>query len=199
MSMGKVKYFFWSTVSSATMLIATSFSPKAQQTLLNTVSTFKQQLRQRLPSSIQDRMPANALSPDAPPVASEAGAKQVSASSNEYLIDNANYVLIEGHYYPARADNTYMINGRKVFYVNNRHAEAVEAAKKVAQAESESGSAPSAAEGSSASTSTDGTSRAVLNGDKLPASPADMMNTLQNAQKAMKQRDDMLKLIEKDQ
>lgn len=69
---------------------------------------------------------------EVPSIAVEVGLdKQVSSSSNEYIVDEENYVLIRGKYYKARADNKYLIDGETVFYVNNRFKSKKEKEKEI--------------------------------------------------------------------
>jgi septin family protein len=109
--------------------------------------------------------------------------KHVSASRNEYVQDDGNYVMIEGKYYKARADNTYNVNGRRVYYVNNR---------RYGQEEVDAASEPQG-EVDEASVK-----RVTADDDKLLASPQEMMQKLQKAKQDMSERNEYLKELEKE-
>jgi len=108
---------------SAVLLIYSSFNNKAQVQMLNALKTIKNGAVEQLPDSVQERFPASEI-PEGEIVHIEEvedPVPVVSSSRNEYVDDDGdNYVLIEGKYYKARSDNTYMVDGRKIFYVNNR-------------------------------------------------------------------------------
>lgn len=187
---GKIKYFFWSTVSSACFLIYTSISPKTQNKLFSTIKTLKAGAVQHLPDSVRDRVPTAVVDTSTPQhiaELNEAGLEtaRVSASRNEYVKDDGNYVLIEGKYYKARADNTYDVNGRRVFYVNNRKYGQEEPVENAEQGEASYDSEEDSR-----------VQRVTSTDESMLASPQEMMQKLQKAQKDMKERNEYLKELE---
>lgn len=175
--LGKIRYMFWSTIISGAIMIATVFSPKSQEKLKELLLILKSHSQppqvvvtqpERSLQDLQAEPAANVELPPLPFVSEIEDHEQVSASSSEYVAEEENYVLIEGKYYKAREDNKYEVNGRTVFYINNRK---VATAKKEEVPEIQK-------EGEQA---------------ELNLSPQDMMKALKQYQKSTEERNQILK------
>lgn len=167
-----LKKFFWSMVFSSVVMIGTQVTPygKAMRDVVSkNLKAVKNRAVARAPESVQ-----NAIG--AVPVA----AKTVSASSNEYVFNDEQYVLIQGKYYKARPDNTYDVNGEKVYFVSNRNNRG--------QAASDVPPPPPVSQQPVAD----------MQSMEMPTNPAEMMEALQKAQENMKKRNQMMKELEKD-
>lgn len=186
--LSKIRYFFWSTLASSALMIGSAFSPSLRSNLVSVMSQMQQTINEKtinektletLVEKIHDfQSPSGSHEKSELSERKDEAGAHVSSSTNEYEIDNRRYVLIEGNYYPARKDNIYLVNGRKIFYVNNR-AEGSEAnAKNLRQAQNK-----------------------IPNEDsdtlEMPTSPSDMLKILNRAQKQMKDRSKALDEIEK--
>ncbi len=192
---GKIKYFFWSTVCSACFLIYSSLNGKTQNQIFSSIKAIKNGAMQNLPSGMRGRFPSSVVDTSTPQHIAElkeAGLEpeQISASRNEYVKDDGNYVLIEGKYYKARADNTYDVNGRRVFYVNNR---------RYGQDEVDAASASASASEPQGEVDETSVKRVTADDEKLLASPQEMMQKLQKAKQEMNERNEYLKELEKEQ
>lgn len=108
-------------------------------------------------------------------------ANNVSDSTNEYVFNDEQYVLINGKYYKARADNTYDVDGEKVYYVSDRRKRGNASTDQIPQVPA------GVPQGYPEDTEI-----------KMPTSPGEMMETLKKAQESMKARNQMLKQMEQD-
>ena len=195
---GMIKKFFWSMVFSSIVMIGAQFTPVKEHvnTLLKkqlaglqsgasrAIASGPESLKKLLP--MPDTKDGVLTTQELRNTVGER--KEVSSSSTEYVFNNDQYVLIRGKYYKARPDNTYMIDGEKVFYVSDRtkrgrnSQEAILAkngsGSRTPSDQGYNGRAPEGLEGSDI---------------KLPTNPAEMMKTLQKAQENMKRRNEMLK------
>jgi hypothetical protein len=174
--MGWVRYMFWSMVISGALMIIMSFMPSRQKQLLSALQDLKKQIGSASGKS------------SGPELASEAN-RQVSKSNTEKLIDDESYVLIEGRYYKARADNTYIVNGEKIFFVNNRRLENEEGAShKLAQKGRDTASQGDSSAGDSSDSA-----------GELPTTPGQVLETFKKINSSMKERDKYLEQLEKGQ
>jgi hypothetical protein len=195
---GKIRYFFWSTILSAVLLIYSSFNNKAQMKMLTGLKQIRSGAVQQLPDSLKDRLPSSYVNVRPEEIKhveelrggfGEDEPQTVSSSRNEYVGDDgANYVLIQGKYYLARADNTYEINGQRVYYVNNRRYSEKEASQ------GEKGTTQSVS--ASAETSRANSGSPIIDTADLPTSPADAMKKLQESKAAIQARDKYLETLE---
>ena len=151
---------------SAGIMVATSFSPSSQQKMKDILHSISKTSKET-------------ISNDGMGALERAADRQISSSSNEYVVDNESYVLIKGKYYKARADNKYVIDGETVFYVNNRSKIEKEKAAAAAKAASQKES-----------------SDVVGTGLDIPVTPAQMMETLKRAQQATAERNRALKELD---
>lgn len=189
----RIKYFFWSTMISGGLLVFGSQSSNFQKQFLSGVNAIKGKAYslsrngETMPKHLEFGFnSAEHIKPDHQgPVSLDAAPKildinedndrRVSSSSNEYRDSSGNYVIINGKYYRARADNIYEVDGEKVYYVNNRKKEEHE---KNAENESES---------------IEKSLRAKLG--SLPTSPSEAVEILKSAQDAAKKRNEYLDTI----
>lgn len=186
----QIRYAFWSLVISVVIMIFMM----PQRKIMDMAGFIKQSKNSKSNSNSVSQ--EKQLSPNAPVIASEVedgDVRQISSSVNEYIIEDQNYVLIEGKYYKASPDNIYNINGRRIYYVNNRHAPASESAPEASQGADASPPKSAASPSKSATSETEIPKSADMG---LPTSPSEMMETLNRAQKAMKQRNEMLNQLE---
>ena len=181
------KKFFWSMAASAGFMVVMQMTPmrdKMNTEMLKQLRGIKNgahsAMANHTPDSVKRMMASQGENPTGIVTTAElentlGAVQEISSSSNEYVIDNEQYVLIQGKYYKARPDNTYMVNGEKVFYVSNRSERGKKAPeeKEVLTAEAE----PSM---------------------EMPTNPLQMMETLKQAQENMKKRNKMMKELEKD-
>ena len=173
-----LKKFFWSMVFSSMGMVAIQISPmrdKANQALIKQVNGLKHIVASRAPDSLKGALGSKSEIRSGISTTTElkgtVGEKStVSKSSNEYVIDDENYVMIQGRYYKARPDNTYMVNGEKVFYVSNRKSRGERSFSSEERAEAEAAAKS-------------------MGGDniQMPTSPAEMMKTLQQRNEALKE------------
>lgn len=139
--MDYIRKFFWSTAIGALLMIVSSQTGGLSM-VIGKITEFRNlqaQLRhaRKVATEQSDIKIQNLALPDGPRNTLEqeqiAAAKlklpmndelpedsTVSDSDMEYVVDGKRYVYIEGKYYEARPDNIYTVNGRKVFFVNNR-------------------------------------------------------------------------------
>lgn len=152
--------------------MGSAFSPVFQKKMTSTLQQLQVTAKENVPKGIIDKIESLNL----PTIigvdtsVNKRAATTVSSSLNEYVIDDRHYVLIEGKYYPAREDNIYMVNGQKMFYVNNDRYEKDPADEtRWRQARNEE---------------IKNDSEAL----KIPTSPDEMVKILNRAQQKMKER-----------
>jgi len=195
---GKVRYFFWSTIASAVLLIFSSFNNKAQMKMLGALQYLKQGTVQSLPTAVQARLPdsftENSSANEVRHVEElNESSERVSSSHNEYIAPSGeSYVLIEGKYYKAQKDNIYQVNGRRVYYVNNRRYSQNEAQGNLAEDESTAyaGDETTPQPAPKLKRQASATMLQPLDTADVPMSPEEALKKMQEAQQRIKERDD---------
>jgi hypothetical protein len=182
---GKVKYFFWSSVVSGSLLVGASISPNFKNKMFSSLQTVHETAKAKTPKFIADRIPDLNLPKVAVQKVEETGVQKVSGSSNEYFYNNRHYVLIEGKYYEARSDNTYMINGRKVFYVSKR--------EKDTQPETQTQAGSRAVDVKRTAASASANSEKI----GIPTTPIEIVEAVKKAEKQLRERNRQLEELEK--
>lgn len=176
---------------SGLVLIATSFSPSGRDKIKTLLAMIKSKnYSTRTVTQVQEQQQQSASevveSPNALPIAGENGNKdRVSSSTNEYVVNDKNYVLINGKYYEARADNTYLVNGQKIYFVDSKHKPHA-----VPRIPTSSNDTVQTARVSDVNTS-------FQMGD-VPTSPNEMVETLKHMQESMQQRNHELENMDFD-
>ena len=182
------KKFFWSMVLSTGMMIVVTQTPlreKMNGQMVKQLMGLKQSAQATIsahaPDSVKDLLPEpearSGIYTTAELENTVAEKRSVSSSSNEYVINDQQYVYIRGKYYKARADNTYVVDGERVFHVSNRSA----------RGKSQDSRGPSAS---------DKGGMPDVGDMKIPTSPSEMMEVMKKAQENMKKRNQMLEELE---
>ena len=167
----KIRFAFWSSMISCLVMVGLSVHPKYKNKMIEVV----QSIRARQKGEVSTPVPAQTAEQIA------AGTKdpsQVSASNKEIIYNGERYVLIQGKYYKARPDNTYTVNGEKVFVVNNRHPADAEVLAAAAAAKKTADASPVSS-----------------NTADLPMNPLKIMDNMKKVDEAMKRREEYLEEI----
>jgi hypothetical protein len=195
--MSFIRKFFWGVAFSATMMIISSqlnvpaqLMGKLQEMrdIKAKVEEYKQlqsnpgkqgeprttlelEAQQNMAKTLQDFVKGEGQTAD----------NTVSDSDMEYIVDGKKMVLINGQYFEARPDNIYMVNGERIFYVNDRRRSKSAKQQKLpegsVEVSSNSGAPPPG----------------------FTANPAQMMLELKKVQQQSKDRDQLLNELMKEE
>lgn len=189
------------------LMTGLAFSPTLQHKMISSIQQSVKQSMQQMHASVKKNTPPSVASriPDFEYLTDtdvrrtnanenadgEGGVPSVSSSKNEYVIDDRHYVLIEGKYYLAREDNTYMVNGRKLFFVDNRRYKMDPKDNSWRLAQNDALPTNESDKDAANKAPSKDNSDALT----MPTSPAEMMKVLNRAQQQMKERNKALEEI----
>jgi hypothetical protein len=180
-----VRQFFWLTITASMLLVFTNFTSfSTKPEVIPENEAVKDEPGARRTND------ANAVPGDLMAVAGE----ETVLGSHTAVIEGRTYVLIDGKWFPKSAEGIYLVNGKKIYFVDNSGRRKEETAAVKPPQAFVAPSVPAAA------TSDTGVSVPTSALDAYnPKKLNEMMQTLQQAKARMKERDEALKALSSSQ
>jgi hypothetical protein len=115
-------------VISSLFMVGVTFIPGSQERMTKVFKFLNRELRavdheiERVKIQQETEVTSGQAAPEVSKADIPKSSNSIIDSKSDSSVKSAqqDYVYIEGKYYKERADNIYIINGRKVFYINKR-------------------------------------------------------------------------------